>query len=1003
MANATDTVLAKVIASHKFAKQREVDEARTWGARYHPNKDLAELLFMRGVIDRAKVAMIRKLAKMQARPSERAPAQGQGSQTVEPPAAPDVDQPVTKVKVTKLRHKEPETVGRYEILERVAQGGMGVIYKARHPDLDRLFAVKLLTPRTQASQEATARFQREAKIAARLDHPNIVRVYDAGMDEGQPYLVMDFVDGPNLDQLIKEEGLGVRKAAQLTRSIALALHHAHENGVVHRDVKPENIIIDRASGEPKITDFGIVKELEGDPEGSKLTQTGFTLGSPCYMSPEQAEGLHDLVGPRSDVYSLAASLYEMLTGDPPFDGESIHEIMTRVVRDDPVAVLTKNPAVPPDLDVVCMKALEKEQERRYETARKLAEDLDRFLKEEPVLAKPVGARTKAYRFVRRNRTTTALVSLFVLLSAVALGFVVHRDRQRRQEQQERLEERIALAEQRLTDAAKTQDPLEKRQAYYDALRVLETVLEGAPTHQLAKLRRRAVVLALGDHLIESGETSFAEFVFLRLGPANSALIASRIQAARLGTWVKKAESAEQRGELRTARELYRKGLRSLEEVGYKGERLKLRIATLDRALARQKQRTDVKELVALAEASARKGDHAAAYQAYRQALALAPGERDLQGHMKHHRQKALAKVLRLKGEATSARARVGQITLKGFEKSLKELQAQGDAGLQNAAARVERDDFPGAERLLKQAAVHFRTAYALTRSVQARGQVRAAALEAERLKASRYAAKELGTAKDLHLQGDEAFERGDHAEALKHYTQAAASYRRAARTGGSKSVVAEARESSQKVRAKLLRALGPHQRTPQFKTAESDFKKAEKHYDRQEYARAKDLYARATAGFEQVLALAPFIRQAFASQSRVRKLRKQCEGEMALEFASNDFSRGRSSELAGDRALGAAKPREASKHYATAVYRYERALKRARPHASNKRGYDDRLQKVMDARQTCVDEKVDWKTAFKRAEEHVRKAKQAMKDRYWSGAKRHLDRALKLYTSLHPE
>ncbi len=995
-----DEVLAQVVASNKLAKPREVDEAREWGRRYHPDKDLGEVLFMRGVLDRSKLALLRRLAKMA---KSGAAKRASDEAVVAPTAAePSVSTEVAKaetrplpVRPRDLANAPPERVGRYEILEKVAQGGMGVIYKARHPELDRLFAVKLLTPRIQASAEALARFQREAKTAARLDHPNIVRVYDAGTDGGVPYLVMDYVDGPDLDDLVAEEGLGVRKAAQLARALALALEHAHQSGVVHRDIKPENVIIDRATGEPKLTDFGIVKELAGDREEErKLTQTGFTLGSPCYMSPEQAEGLHNIVGPQSDVYSLAATLYEMLTGSPPFDGDSIHAIMTKVVREEPVPVRARNPSVPPQLAVVCMKALEKDLARRYPSARAFAEDLDRFLSDEPVLAKPIGRWTRTARLVRRNKAVTALLALFASSAAVGLGSVWSWQRQLRVDAAALQAERLERALGHLRAAEASEDARSKRRDYYEALQELNAVLRDDPTHEEASSHKREAVLALGDHLIESGEASFAEFVFsLGAGVADEAVIASRVEAARLGVWAERAEAAELRGDVAQAVELYRKGLRTLREAGYTGARLQRRIESLEVVLEERRLRSEVAQLAALGEAAARKGDPAAAYLAFSRALALAPEDHDLEGRARLHRQAALDAVLARRTDVGAARAQIEALPAGEGTEALAALVAQGDQALAEADVLTEREDFGGAERALLRSLEAFRAGYALASAAQAGATARREAAEADRRDAARFAPSELGAAKDLHFRGDQAFRRGAHEEARQLYVRAASSYRAAARTGSHKSEVADARDRAQDLRTELLQALSQAQRTPLLRAALDDFDRAEAHYDQHEFEPARELYVKVAETLERVRQVVPKIQEAFGAQARVRRLREEAQDEMAPRFASDEFSRGRQAELEGDRALTEDEADKALECYSDALYRYKRALARARPEALAKRECDALRADVLEHRQVWIDEELTWKPAFKEAEQLILEADEAETRAYWNGVKRKLLKA----------
>jgi serine/threonine protein kinase len=1006
--------VARVIASHKFAKPREVEEARVWGERYHPDQDLAEVLFMRGILDRPKVSLIRKMAKMSRASSSRAP-RSESSESSESDESDDsvtptpVEDPpsrtTTQVTVRELSLSPPERLGKYVIIEKVAQGGMGVIFKARHVELDRLFAVKILAPRTEASKEAVVRFQREAKTAARLDHPNIVRVYDAGVENGIPYLVMDFVDGDNLAEVIKKEGLGVRKAAQIARDIALALHHAHENGVVHRDVKPSNIIIGESG--PKITDFGIVKEIGAeDTDDSKLTQTGFTLGSPCYMSPEQAEGRHELVSQRSDVYSLGATLYEMLTEEPPHDGDSIHEIMTKVVRDDPVPVRGRNPAVPKDLDVVCMKALEKEVGRRYTTARELAEDLGRFLSEEPVLATSAGLGTKAWRLVRRNRSSAIPLALFLVLTVASLSAVWSWQHQLRVDAQDAREARIDRAELLLATASAAEDPPSKRRAYYDALQEVEPVLRSDPDHPRAREAKRRIVIELGDHLIETGEASFAEFVFsLGAGLADPAEITSRIETARLGAWIEKAEAAELAGDRLQALEFYRKGLRTLQEAGYSGRQLQARIEDLEDQVREQRHQGDARKIMRLADDSAAEGDHVAAYLGYSRALKLVPDDRDLAGRVAHHRQKAQDEVVFRRRDVLAIRVAV-ETARKGLtdipiNTNLDALLASGDQALTRAQEARTNTEFAAALSELNVGSRTFGAAKSLATAGRARAQSRREADQAEELRASRFAPTELSVAKEQHYRGDQAFAAGKYDDAARFYNRAASVFRQAALQGDNKSLVADAREQAQRARHSAFNALTKAQRTNRFDMAEADFSRAERHYDKEEYEPARDLYLGCTVAFARVLRHAPQIQEAFGAQARVRSLREDAIRQMAREYASDDFSKGRQAELTADQALASGEPGKASPAYAEALYRYRRALTKARPHSVSRREYDSLFQLVSDARQYCVDEHLEWKPNYKRGEERLRQAEDALQRRYWNGAKRHLERALRFFRSLH--
>jgi serine/threonine protein kinase/WD40 repeat protein len=322
------------------------------------------------------------------------------------------------------------TFGDYELLEEIARGGMGIVYRAKQRSLDRIVAVKTLLFGPQASPEFVKRLRAEASAAASLHHQNIVAIHEVGVHQGEHYLVMDFVDGPNLARCVKEKPLSPRRAAGYLQEIAEAIHYAHERGVLHRDLKPSNVLID-SEDRPRVTDFGLARRLEGD---SSLTLTGQVLGSPSYMPPEQAAGARGRIGRRSDVYSLGAMLYHALTGRPPFVGEALNETLDQVFHHEPVSPKLLNTAVPRDLETICLKCLEKEPSRRYGTARELADELGRFLRNEPISARPVSPPEKVWRWCRRNpRLATSLAGVASLLLVVAIGspiaaFRINRER-----------------------------------------------------------------------------------------------------------------------------------------------------------------------------------------------------------------------------------------------------------------------------------------------------------------------------------------------------------------------------------------------------------------------------------------------------------------------------------------------------------------------------------------------------------------------------------------------
>jgi WD40 repeat protein/predicted Ser/Thr protein kinase len=308
--------------------------------------------------------------------------------------------------------------GDYELLEEIARGGMGVVYKARQVSLNRIVAVKVILAWQFAGEESVQRFRAEAAAAACLQHPHIVAVHEVGQQEGQDYFSMDYIEGQNLSALVRDKPLSAARAARYVRIIAEAIQYAHRQGIVHRDLKPSNVLID-ITDQPRVTDFGLAKHITGD---SDLTATGQVLGSPNYLPPEQAAGKLDQIGPRSDVYSLGAILYHLLTGRPPFLAETLPEMLAQVVNAEPAAPRLLNPGIPRDMETICLKCLEKDPHRRYQTAQDLADELGRYLRGETILARPVHVAEEFWRWCRRQPALAGLgFAVAALLIIVAIG------------------------------------------------------------------------------------------------------------------------------------------------------------------------------------------------------------------------------------------------------------------------------------------------------------------------------------------------------------------------------------------------------------------------------------------------------------------------------------------------------------------------------------------------------------------------------------------------------
>lgn len=292
----------------------------------------------------------------------------------------------------------PNKFGEFELISEVARGGMGVVYRARQVALGRIVALKMILAGRLADAEDVERFRREAEAAARLQHPNIVAIYDVGEVDGQHYFTMEFIEGSNLARKVAAGPLPSRVAAGYVRKLARAVHHAHRQGIVHRDLKPSNVLLD-ADDEPHITDFGLAKRLSGEPG---KTRTGTVLGTPSYMAPEQAQGRRD-IGPPADIYSLGAILYELVTGRPPFQAETPLDTAMQVLHNDPVPPRLLNPDVDHDLDTICLKCLQKDPQLRYPTAAALAEDLQRYLDGEPISARSFNVLDRLARTLERSQ------------------------------------------------------------------------------------------------------------------------------------------------------------------------------------------------------------------------------------------------------------------------------------------------------------------------------------------------------------------------------------------------------------------------------------------------------------------------------------------------------------------------------------------------------------------------------------------------------------------------
>jgi serine/threonine-protein kinase len=365
------------------------------------------------------------------------------------------------------RRKDPlggkTVVAGYEILGELGRGGMGVVYKARQPGANRIVALKMVLASGHAGTEALVRFRLEAEAIAQLQHPHIVQLYEVGQEDDCPFFSLEFIDGESLSRKIENTPQSPRAAARVVERLAEGMHFAHQRGIIHRDLKPANILLTK-DGVPKITDFGLAKRFED--RGDAHTRTGAIMGTPSYMAPEQAQGRTKHSGPAADIYSLGAILYDMLTGRPPFRGTTLLETLQQVQSVEPVPPMRLQPSLPADLQTICLKALEKEPDKRYRTAGELAEDLRRFQAGEPILARPTPWYERGWKWARRRPALAGLVAVSVLgfLSLLTLG-ALWLDSDRRASETERL-----AADQRAASAREKEELARQSEREQIALR-----------------------------------------------------------------------------------------------------------------------------------------------------------------------------------------------------------------------------------------------------------------------------------------------------------------------------------------------------------------------------------------------------------------------------------------------------------------------------------------------------------------------------------------------------
>ena len=496
------------------------------------------------------------------------PACAFGEVLSSPPTKGDADQ--LCLEDIPLPRRKISYIGDYELFEVLGRGGMGVVYKAKQRSLNRIVALKMLKEGAEASEDFRRRFRHEAEAAAQLQHPNIVPIYEVGEHDGQPYFSMEFVAGTDLAKLVSEDGpLAPDQAARYLKTVAEAVQHAHERGVLHRDLKPSNILLG-TDDRPHITDFGLAKQVGNH---AALTLSGQTLGTPGYLPPEQASAKRGVVGPQSDVYSLGAVLYHLLTGRPPFLATTVTDTIQQVLESEPVPPRVLNPAVPRDLETICLKCLSKRPKNRYESADALAKDLTRWQRNEPILARPASALERGIKWYHREPVLAWSLTSIAAVILAGCGLVLwQRDQARKLAEHEAAQGEVALKER-------------------DKAERLNSFLSDSLREDLTRGGRADLLAGLSGQLLDyyAGFSNAPAFVARELGYARALLMQGAVH--------------EHRNSLPRALEAYREAERRLsksprnEEIQLVLSRIHRRIAD---ALVKQGETTNALKQVELA-------------------------------------------------------------------------------------------------------------------------------------------------------------------------------------------------------------------------------------------------------------------------------------------------------------------------------------------------------------------------------------------------------------------
>ncbi|HTU23522.1 MAG TPA: serine/threonine-protein kinase [Gemmataceae bacterium] len=425
----------------------------------------------------------------------------------------------------------PFQVPGYELLGSLGRGGMGIVYKARQVSLNRVVALKMILSGEHANRDALNRFSREAKAVARLQHPNIVQIYEIGHSGAHPYFSLEYLEGGSLQEQIARVSQTPRQAAELVETLARAVYYAHRQGIIHRDLKPANILL-AADGTPKIADFGLAKQVADD---SGQTRTGTILGTPAYMAPEQARGW-GLIGPAADIYALGAVLYDLLTGRPPFEGTTVLDTLEMVQLHDPVPPQRHQPSIPTDLQTICLKCLHKTPAGRYLTAQNLADDLRRFLDGQPIQARPTPLWERVLKWVRRR---PAQAALFAAGAAVLITLIVALAREAKNQHH--------LAELAQAESSREKKHVEEMRASRDKAWRQKEIAEA--NQRQAQLQAARASRLTGDIQEDRGmheearrayHKAIALYERLLQGPSRPASLPAEVAGVYLNLWIVQA-------------------------------------------------------------------------------------------------------------------------------------------------------------------------------------------------------------------------------------------------------------------------------------------------------------------------------------------------------------------------------------------------------------------------------------------------------------------------------